>query len=212
MTSLSPIIARSWQHNMRLKGTSVSTHKAESSGRLTANRRDVLRTATGLAAGAVVGSTLIDTQNSVNAQANPSKGNAQIIGQIGDRGQFRVLTFSWGLASSFADVGSGVGAAVEASTFDFTKNVDALTPGMQLSVAQGRHFQRAIITHTDTTGAPIFSYAFEDVILTSDQVSATADGSVPMENVTFRFEKVTMMHGDQGYVWDFSANTGNAIP
>lgn len=190
----------------------MSTDKAEASGRLTANRRDILRTATGVAAGAVVGSTLIATPNVANAQANPKHGKTQIIGQIGDRGQFSVLAFSWTLASSFVDVGGGVGGGVVLSEFNFTKSVDAVTPGLQLSVAQGRHFQRAVVTYTDTNGAPLFSYEFEDVIITSDQVSATADGSVPTEHVSFHFEKVTLMHGAQGYVWDASSNTGHTIP
>lgn len=169
------------------------------------NRRTVLRTATGLAAAAVVGGALAEGPHVAQAQGKAK--HVQIIAQIGDRGAFDVQSFSWGVESSFAEVGGGGGVGIaKGSRFNLVKYIDEHTPHIQLAVVQGRHFARATVTFADSNGSEVFSYLFEDVTLTSSQVDATAAGERPTEKVSFAFDKISMVHGDAGYTWNVSDN------
>ena len=145
---------------------------AQSATGLVANRRDILRTATGLAAAALVGGAMAD-QHRVVMAAGP---DSAITGEIADLGQFEVLAFSWGASNSgSAHVGGGAGAGkVNVQDVSLTKYTDALTPDLFLALALGKHYQRASLTYGDKKGNPISRLLMEEVLLTSLQLERYA--------------------------------------
>lgn len=178
---------------------------------LTPNRRNVLLTATGLAAAALVGSSVADNSNAAQAQGNPKA--AQISCLVEGLAPFDVLSFSWGMAMQVASGGSGGSAgAVIFGQFTMAKNLDGQTPAIQLALAQGKHFPTAIVTFAGAKGVATFSYEFTNVIFTSSQVSAAASGNSSAESLSVAFDAVTMMHGATGYTWNADTNSGGPIP
>lgn len=177
---------------------------------LTPNRRNVLLTATGLAAAALVGSSVADSSNVVQAQGKPT--DSQISCLVEGLAPFDVLSFSWGMAIAVA-TGGGGGATgkVQFGQFSMAKNLDGQTPAIQLALAGGKHFPKATVTFAGAKGVATFSYEFTDVIFTSSQVSAAAGGGSPAESLSVAFDAVTMMHGATGYTWNADTNTGGPI-
>ena len=166
---------------------------AESSTKIVANRRDILRGATGLAAAAVAGSTLLD-RNRVAVAAGP---NGRITGRIGDL-QFEVLAFSWGLSNSGTwHVGGGAGAG-KASLQDLalTKSIDAATPQLMVASASGTHYPTAMLTYADSTGKPILRLNLGEVLVSSLALGGSGGGDALTENVTLNFAKIQVIYGD----------------
>jgi type VI secretion system secreted protein Hcp len=173
---------------------------------LTANRRDVLRGATGLAAVALVGTALAD-HNRVAVAAGP---NTAITGVIGDLGPFAVLAFSWGLSNSGSVTHGGGGGAGKANVQDLslTRPTDGNTPALFIATASGEHFPTASLTVADRKGTPIFRLELEDVLVTSLSLGGSGDGSALTENLTLNFGKVKLTVGGESGVWDVAGNEG----
>jgi type VI protein secretion system component Hcp len=189
----------------------MSTEHEAQLSQFTANRRDVIRTATGLAAAAVAGGALVGGTHQANAQGNPK--NAGLLCEIDDIGQFEILSFSWGMASE-GDTSSGGGAGARRMTkadIIAELHTGSVTPGLQLACAQGRHFQRAVVTQTDNRGTPYLTYTLEDVIVSSYQTTIDKEkGAVDL--VSFSFGSIVRLMVDgQGYEWNFATATGGAI-
>lgn len=171
-----------------------------------ANRRDVLRTATGLAAAAVVGSSLLD-RNQVAVAAGH---NGTITGNISDLGEFSVLAYSWGLSNSgSAQVGGGAGAGkANFQDISLTKLTDALTPKLFVAVASGEHFNTASLTYSDTKGNPIIRLDIEDLIMTSLSIGGSDGAGLMTENLTLNFARIAVTVGNVTERWDISGNRG----
>lgn len=188
----------------------MSTEHEGQLSQFTANRRDVIRTATGIAAAAVAGGALVGTAQQANAQGNPK--NARLFCEIGDIGQFEILSFSWGLASEGGDTGSSAGARRMTKAEIINQlNTSGATPKLQLACAQGKIFPRAVVTQTDNRGTPYLTYTFEDVLVSSAQTTIDKDNGA-IDLVSFSFGSVVrLVVGGQGYEWNFQTNTGGPI-
>jgi type VI secretion system secreted protein Hcp len=176
---------------------------------LTANRRDILRGATGLAAVALVGTALAD-HNRVAVAAGP---NTAITGVIGDLGPFTVLAFSWGLSNSgTVSHGGGEGAGkANIQDVSLTRPTDALTPGLFVATASGQHFPTASLTVSDNKGNPVLRLELEDVLVTSLSLGGSGGGgggSALTENLSLNFGKVKLTVGSESGVWDVAGNAG----
>jgi len=172
----------------------------------TANRRDVLRNATGVAAAAAIGTTLADRGGVAFAGSV-----AQIRGEIVGLGQFDVLALSWGLSNSATVVGGGGGGGVGKASFQdlsFTKLTDALSPLLMVAVASGRHFTRATMTYLGKGGETILRLQLDDLLVTSLSEGFSL-GSDVTENVTLNFAKVTFTYGTSTGSWDIVEGKGS---
>lgn len=187
----------------------MSTEHNGQPGLLTANRRDVIRAATGLAAAAVAGGTLVSTTQQANAQGNSK--NARLFCEIDDIGQFELLSFSWGMASE-GDSGSASGARRMTKADIITQlPTGSASPKLQLACVQAKLFERAIITQTDNRGTPYLTYTFQDVLVSSYQTSADRDGGF-IDVMSFSFNTtVRLTVGGEGYEWNFGTNTGGPV-
>lgn len=173
-------------------------------------RRDVLRTATGLAAVAVVGGSLANGQEVV-AQRQ-SKGQSGITANFEDVGEFNVLSFSWGLSNPVSQGGGGVGAgSVKSADFVIVKLVDASSASLQRVIATGQRLQGAVITGMATDagagGTTPYLYKLENVRVTSYSISGSSNDGLPTESVTFVFEKVSFVFEGTEFTWNFQTNT-----
>jgi type VI secretion system secreted protein Hcp len=179
---------------------------------LTANRRNVLLGATGLAAAAMVGSALGDNAGVAQAQGRPT--NLQIEGLIGDMGPFEVTSFSWGVSNTGSASGGGGGGAGKVRFKDLTlkKYADAQTPRIQFACASGQHIESAVINLADNRGNSILRYELADVIVADSHIDVASTSDAPVEEVALVFQEVRMMVGSQGYHWNSDTNSGGEIP
>jgi type VI secretion system secreted protein Hcp len=179
---------------------------------LTANRRNVLLGATGLAAAAMVGSALGDNVGVAQAQGKPK--NAQIEGRISDIGTFEILSFSWGISNAI-DIASGGGAGAGKAKFKeltLVKRMDVHSPKIQLACASGQHLQTAVINLIDNRGNSILQYELIDVAVAHSDIDVADASDAPVEEVALAFGEVRMMVGDQGYEWSQETSSGGALP
>ena len=175
-----------------------------------ANRRGILRTATGLAAAAVVGGAVADSDQVVVAQRS-SRTAIRMRANFADVGQFDVLAFSWGLSNTgTAHPGTGGGAGkTEVQDIVITKPMDVSSPKLQFFTANGRHLATGAITATDSRGNSIFTYELEDILVVGVSIGVTPTDDQITENVTFSFSKVRLTFGASSFSWDIGANEGS---
>lgn len=172
-------------------------------------RRDVLRTATGLAAAAVVGGSLANGQEVV-AQRQ-SRGQSGITANFEDVGEFNVLSFSWGFSNPVSQ-GGGIGTgSAKSADFVIVKLVDASSASLQRVVATGQRLQGAVITgmaiDAGAGGTTPYLYKLENVRVTSYSISGSSNDGLPTESVTFVFEKVSFAFEVTEFTWNFQTNT-----
>jgi type VI secretion system secreted protein Hcp len=177
---------------------------AQAATGVVANRRTVLRTATGLAAAAVVGSALAD-RGRVAVAAGPS---GRITSEIEGLGQFEVLAFSWGVSNSgTTHTGGGSGAGQPSfQDVSLTKYTDALTPELMVAIASGEHFPAASLAWSDNSGKPILLLEMEEVLATSLSLGGSSSESALTENLTLNFALVRLTVGDASAGWDIPRN------
>jgi type VI secretion system secreted protein Hcp len=171
---------------------------------LLANRRDILRTATGLAAAAVVGGALVDR----NQAAMAASVSSSIICQLGDLAPFEVLSFSWGITNT-SSTGSGGGGAgtgkAEFQALHLTKYVDVVSPALLVSLAKGEHFDKAMLILGDKKGSAVLRLEMKIVFLASSAISGSS-GSEPTEDVELVFGSIKMSYKDASGSWNRMTN------
>jgi type VI secretion system secreted protein Hcp len=177
-----------------------SSNALEPVSGMLANRRDILRTATGLAAAAVVGGALVE-RNQVAMAASPSSG---ISAQIGGLGPFAVSSFSWGVENAIS-IGSvsGGGGAGKATFQDLhlTRNVDVHSPALMVALASGKHYDTATITYGDKKGTPTLRLELKFVFLKSMSIDGS-NGSAPAEKLVLACGAVTLSYMDASGSWN----------
>lgn len=115
------------------------------------------------------------------------------------KGEIEVLSFSWGIKSETGGGGGGGGKA-QVSDFSFTKEVARDSPELFASVCTGEHHKQAVLSvegiSADAKGKQSFyKVTFEDVLISSVSLGGQ-DNSVPMEQVSLSFQKVSMEFRD----------------
>lgn len=171
-------------------------------------RRDVLRTATGLAAAAVVGGSLAGGQE-VAAQRQ-TRGKGEITANIESIGEFAVLSFSWGLSNAGSADGSGGDASrVQTTDIVIVKTLDKSSPKLAEAVADGTRLQGVVINGvaSGVGGSEPYEYKLIDVRITSYSVSGSSDGGAPVENISMNFEEISFATEGSEFTWDFGMNT-----
>jgi type VI secretion system secreted protein Hcp len=100
--------------------------------------------------------------------------------------------------------------------FHFTKQIDKATPKLMLACAQGQRIPGAIMT-ARKPGEVAFEFLFfkfNNLIITS--VQEASDGTLPVDQVSFAFQKISVEYkvqsptgaagGSETFAWDLSAN------
>ena len=126
-----------------------------------------------------------------------------------------VDTFYWGITSS-ATVGGGRRGSAVGSPLSWTQGMDSSVPTQFVGVASGKHYQSATLeasaTYSDAGRVVYFQMLFENVVLTSLNLSGTGDAILAAGSLVY--DKLTMTYrpldnrGGLGSpvigVWDFS--------
>lgn len=187
------------------------SHSSEEPGGIVANRRDVLRTAGGLAVATALAGALFEA-NTDTASAQKGNGNT-ITGTLEglDTGtgavSFQVLSFSFGATNAGSgSVGGGAGAGkVSFSDISFTKSLDGATVGIFGAVATGRGLDKATFVVTGQKGVEIAKIEIEDVLITGQQFSSTAEGT-STESVSVNYAIIALSVAGTTKRWNLKTN------
>jgi type VI secretion system secreted protein Hcp len=136
--------------------------------------------------------------------------------------EIEIQSFGFG-ASQTGTFGSGSGGGagkVSVQDLHFTHYMDAASPSLFQAVAQGIHFEKALLTVRKAGGKDALEYlkiTLEDVIVSSFQDSVHGGDERPMESFSLNFRKITYEYttqtekGGKGsgtpVTWDVSANS-----
>jgi type VI secretion system secreted protein Hcp len=129
---------------------------------------------------------------------DPLKGESQ---DDKHKDEIDVLSWSWGLQQGgHAGAGSGGGTGkVSVHDLSFTHHVDKASGDLFLSCANGKHFQKGILTCRKAGEHPVefLKITMEEVLVTSLNVGGSQGDERASENVTLNFSKVKVEYTEQ---------------
>jgi type VI secretion system secreted protein Hcp len=164
-------------------------------------RRELLKGAAGLAAGAAAVSVL--GGGSVAVAASP--GMSMTLDGIGT---FPVLAWSWGASSTTSSGGSGGGAGRAAiQDLSVTKYTDAFSPQLLHRLVTGTHVATGRLDVA--TKDQVEAIELESVLVSSWSTGGSAGEDRLTDNLTLNFAKFTYTVGPNSFRWDITANTGS---
>jgi len=109
------------------------------------------------------------------------------------KGQIEIDSFSWGVSNSGAMASGGGGGAGKATFHDihFTTHVSKASPKLMQAAATGEHLKTFDLTVRKAGGTQMDYYIvhLEDVLVSSYSSSGSS-GEVPMESVSFNYQKI----------------------
>ncbi len=111
------------------------------------------------------------------------------------KGEIDIESFSWGATNSgSAHAGGGGGAGkVQMQDFLFVMRVNKASPTLFLMTATGEHIKEAILTARKSGGKEPIEFLkikFTDILVTSYQQAATAEGDTPNDSFSLNFAKI----------------------
>lgn len=134
----------------------------------------------------------------------------------GHEAWIEIESFSWGETQT-PSTGRARGRNQTAFTdLSVVKGVDAASPHLYQACADGKHYPSATLV-VRKAGEPVdyFAMRLQDVRVSSVKLAHAREQSVPMEEVTFTYNKITWSYDPQngtgGKVekgWDLMANRG----
>jgi len=115
---------------------------------------------------------------------------------VGFEKQMQIASWSFGASNSgSASYGSGLGSGkVSLQDFSFMITHGKASPQLFLACAKGNHIPTAILScrKTGGGGSP-FTYlkiTFEDLVISSRQISGSNGGGIPYDSISFNFTKI----------------------
>ena len=128
----------------------------------------------------------------------------ELAGESGDsvhKDSIDVLAWSWCLSNSgSAHSGCGAGAGkVNVQDLSFTKWVDRSSPELMLACANGKHFDKALLTLRKAGEKPVeyLKLNLEDLMITSLSTGGSGGEDRLTENVTLSFAKYKIEYTPQ---------------
>ncbi len=125
---------------------------------------------------------------------------------------FDALSWSWGASnSSSVTTGSGAGAG-KANIQDLSvqKDFDQCSPVLFGAVVNGRALADVTLTQEDHKGNILLTVKMTHVLVSSWQIGGSTTSELPMEAVTFSFEKVCIADASTSTQACFDKTTGKA--
>ncbi len=106
--------------------------------------------------------------------------------------QIQLLSFSWGGSnvSSVAGTGGSGAGRVDLSDLSIMKHMDKATPALFKALISGTHIPTGVLEATKAggKGKPFLKLSFEELYVTSQQVSASSE--IPTESISFSYNKI----------------------
>jgi type VI secretion system secreted protein Hcp len=110
--------------------------------------------------------------------------------------QIKVESFSWGGSQHTTVAGSGGSGAGKVSLSDFSimKVMDKATPKLLTAMCAGTHIAKGTLyaSKAGSKGDEYLKVEFDELFVTSLQLSASSE--VPMESVSFSYNKASMTY------------------
>ena len=117
------------------------------------------------------------------------------------KNEIDIESWSWGEANSGSHAyGSGGGAGkVDMHDFSFTMRVNKASPKLLLSCANGSHVKSALLTcrKAGKDQQEYLKMKFTDLLISSFQTGGSSGDVVPVESITFNFDKIEISYAPQ---------------
>ena len=115
--------------------------------------------------------------------------------------EIQLESWSWGETNSgsMAMGGGGGAGKVSVQDFSFTQTVNKASPELFLACAQGKHIASAKLTcrKSGTEQQEYFKITFTNVLISSYQTGGSGGDIIPVESITFNFEKMEYAYAAQ---------------
>jgi type VI secretion system secreted protein Hcp len=134
------------------------------------------------------------------------------------KGEIDIESYSWGLSTPQQPGGRPGAGRAQFERLAFTKHLDASSPKLAEAVANGRHFQTAVLT-AETGGENPRAYlvvTLEDVLISSYHTSGAEADALPADQFTLNYARIRYSYtpqdedGSQGmpvtFCWIVAAN------
>lgn len=140
------------------------------------------------------------------------------------KGQFEVLSFSWGVTQSItgttSSAGTFTGQRADLAPLVVVKQLDKGSPKAAQACAAGEHFGSALLTLCRAGGdkQPYMEYKLTDVLISGVQIGGASqgEGGVPTESWSLHYAKIEMTYtqinvqgkpaGNVAAGWDLKEN------
>ena len=131
-------------------------------------------------------------------------------------GEIEIHAFSFGSSQSgsFSTGGGGGAGKVQMQDFHFTMPLQQASPKLLFACAAGDHITTATLTCRKAGGKqePYLKVNFTTLIISSFSSSGSSDGdSLPVDQVSFNFEKIEYVYREQGPLGNLIGTTSAAF-
>jgi len=119
----------------------------------------------------------------------------------GHTNEIKIHSFSWGASQTTSVSGSGGSGAGKASLSEISimKDLDMASPELFKMLLTGKHIATTTLTAQkatgDTSGKPFLTITFNEVFVTSQQISGSSE--IPMESVAFSYNQIKFDYSKQ---------------
>lgn len=117
----------------------------------------------------------------------------------GHTDEIQILSFSLGgsQVTSVAGTGGSGAGKVDLSDLSIMKYYDKASPSVFKSLVSGTHIKTGVVTavKAGANNKPFLKISFEELFVTSQQVSASSE--VPTESVSFSYNKIKVEYSTQ---------------
>jgi len=114
-------------------------------------------------------------------------------------GEIQLLSFSWGGSQVTAVAGTGGSGAGKADLADLSvmKYMDKASAPIFKALLTGTHIKTGVLSaiKAGAGGKPFLKLSFEELFVTSQQVSASSE--IPSESVSFSYNKIKVEYSTQ---------------
>jgi type VI secretion system secreted protein Hcp len=135
------------------------------------------------------------------------------------KNEIEILSYSWGLSQAGAQSAGGGGGAGKATfkEFTFKKTIDKTSPLLMKACASGQHIKEAIMQVRKAGASEDYYEIRLTDVLCSSLMQNGESGQLPMEQISFNYEKIEFKYMAQDRDgttvpvtagWDLAKNKG----
>jgi type VI secretion system secreted protein Hcp len=117
------------------------------------------------------------------------------------KGEIDIESWSWGAtqSGSMHIAGGGGTGKVSMQDFHITKKLDSSSPKLMLACANGKHYDKALVTCRKAGEKPleVLKITLSDVLISSYQGGGSQGDIIPVEQVALNFAKIQFEYTPQ---------------